>query len=206
MKTKIDKWRFSGAKGFVQTIDNAAAVDESASYPDLTLQEGGVVRIPITAHGYLATNNIWGRKRNRLLVHVNGTQNYDGLRVVVAVTTDTIDIIAPYVAETFAGTETIQPGFKFDHDVEIIGFDLHLNAASETVENLTVVKDAYAGSAFDDTIYTLAMNSVQNASINFEELSSSQGEISAQDRIYFNWDNSNTKTFGLTILTKRKDR
>lgn len=208
MNTQIDQWKFSGDGAFVANIDNDAAVDLSANYPDLTLQYGGVVRIPATDHGYLASGNIWGPKNDWLCVYVKGTDNYDGLRTVVAVATDTIDIIAPYTAETFAGggAETLQPGFKFDHSVELIGFDLKLSSASATVENLTIVLDAAAGSAFDNVIYTLAMNTVQYSSINLEELSTTQRFIDAQDEVYFNWANSNGRTFGLTIHTRRRRR
>lgn len=205
-KLNIDEWVFSGAGAFVKNIDNAAAVDASDSYPDLTLKYGGVVTIPVTGHGYLASPNIFGPSKNFLLGYITGTDNYDGLRVIVAVATDTITILSKYVAETFAGSgaETIQPGFKFDHDIEILGFDLHLSAASATVEDLTIIKDSDLSTAFDNTIYTLAMNTVQNASINFEELSATQREVRSEDRIYFNWANTNGRTWGLTIRTCRR--
>lgn len=205
---KIDEWGFAGAGAFVKNIDNAAATDRSSSYPDLTLKYGGVVRLPITAHGYLAAANFWGPEKNRHLVYINGTVNYNGLHLIVAVATDTMDIVAPYKAETFAGggAETIQPGFKFDHDVELVGFDLHLNTASSTVENLTIIKDDATGAAFDTTIYTLAMNNVQNSSINIEELATTQRYFKSKDRVYFDWANTNGCTWGLTIRTKRRDK
>lgn len=205
---KIDEWGFSGAGAFVKNIDADVAVDRSSSYPDLTLKYGGVVCLPVTGHGYLAAANFWGSEQNRHLVYINGTDHYDGLHLVLAVATNTIDIIAPYVAETFdgGGAETIQPGFKFDHDSELVGFDLHLGAASGTIENLTIVRDDIRGSAFDSTVYTLAMNTVQNSSINMEELATTQRYFNAGDRGYFNWANTNGCTWGLTIRTRRRDK
>lgn len=69
-------------------IDNAAAVDKG----------GGKVGIPVTAHGYLTGE----------AVRIIGSTNYDGdYSVDGDSSTDEVVILATYIAETFAGTETI---------------------------------------------------------------------------------------------------
>ena len=73
-----------------ETVDNDVAVDKG----------GGSVGIPITGHGYSAAD----------VIGVNGTVNYDGGYTIVSETTDEIVITATYVAETFAGTETVKSG------------------------------------------------------------------------------------------------
>lgn len=70
-----------------QTIDNAAAVDKG----------GGLVGIPVTAHGLSAGDSI----------AIDDTTNYDGWYLIVSQTTNEIVITATYSAETFAGTETL---------------------------------------------------------------------------------------------------
>jgi|GEM_PF-4119131 hypothetical protein len=72
------------------TIDNAAAVDKG----------GGEVGLPITGHAFLAEQ----------VVVIAGTTNYDGAYAINSKTTNEIVITATYVAETFAGTETVDFG------------------------------------------------------------------------------------------------
>lgn len=76
--------------GVTETIDNAAAVDKG----------GGLVGIPITGHSLEAEQ----------IVVVDGTTNYDGSYEIISKTADEIVITATYVAETFAGTETVDFG------------------------------------------------------------------------------------------------
>lgn len=68
------------------TIDNAAAVDKG----------DGLVGIPITGHVFSAKDN----------TTIASTTNYDGNYDIVSQTANEIVIVATYVAETFAGTET----------------------------------------------------------------------------------------------------
>ena len=77
-----------------QTIDNAAAVNKGS----------GEVGIPVTAHGLTAG----------MAIAIDDTTNYDGWYLIVSQTVNEIVITATYVAETFAGTETIHeaPGPK----------------------------------------------------------------------------------------------
>ena len=75
-----------------KTPNTAAAVDKG----------GGLVGIPITAHGLLAGD----------YVRIEGSQNYNDEYAIVSATADEIVITATYVAETFLGTEVIYVGVK----------------------------------------------------------------------------------------------
>jgi len=69
------------------TLDNAPAVDKG----------GDEVGLPITGHAFLAGQ----------IVIIAGTINYNGARWILAATANEIVVDATYVAETFAGTETV---------------------------------------------------------------------------------------------------
>jgi hypothetical protein len=77
------KW-FAGVS---DVLDAAAAVDKG----------GGQVGLPITGHAFVAGQ----------IVVIAGTVNYNGARAIDSQTANEIVITATYVAETFAGTETV---------------------------------------------------------------------------------------------------
>ena len=87
----FDTWFFNGTKNLGDTIENAAAVD-AGRYNDKP-----IVTIPINGHGIKANSS----------VYIEGTTNYNGLRYVQAVATNTINIYAKFVAETFAGIPSL---------------------------------------------------------------------------------------------------
>jgi len=68
-------------------LDNAAAINAG----------GGVVTIPCTGHPFNVGD----------LVTIAGTTNYDATYTILAVAANTFNITSAYVAETFAGTETV---------------------------------------------------------------------------------------------------
>ena len=72
------------------TLDAAAAVNKG----------GGEVGLPITGHGFQAGQ----------VVTIAGTVNYNGAFIINSATANEIVITATYVAETFAGTETVDFG------------------------------------------------------------------------------------------------
>jgi hypothetical protein len=74
------------------TIDAAAAVDKG----------DGTVGIPVTGHTFVASQE----------VTIAGTTNYNGAYDVVSVTANEVVITETYIAETFAGTETIVDSIK----------------------------------------------------------------------------------------------
>ncbi len=118
MGIKYWKGGMAGAEGdwgetlTSKTLDNAAAVDLGGT-PNR-------VRIPSTAHTFIEKD----------YVVMDGTTNYEGeFRLVNVDSADTFDIEATYVAETFAGTETLKGSNWQDKD----GVPVALPAAADTV-------------------------------------------------------------------------
>jgi hypothetical protein len=92
------------------TIDNAAAVDKVGDY----------VGIPITGHTFVAGQP----------VTISGTSNYDGIHTIYSKTTNEIVVPAVYVAETFAGTETV-----------VSGVYTHVFKPASAVESMVICKE-----------------------------------------------------------------
>ena len=194
-----DKWHFSGDEEMNTTIHATAVSDKSTDQGELISGSfEGVTRLTSTDHGFKATSDLW-RADKDLLILVTGTDEYDGMRKIVAVATNTIDIVAAFVAETPGGTETLRAGFKFADPVEFLGFKLHLNAASATAENLVCQADAAMGAAWDTKFYSKDMNGVQDIVNIFSE----PIPIAANDEVYFTWANTNDTLWGLEISTRR---
>jgi hypothetical protein len=189
MKNDYDRYFFSGDEETFTTINNAAAVDA-------TIAEVGLVTIPSTDHGFKA-----GAAELPTHIYVNGTVNYNGMRKIYAVATNTITIYAKYVAETFAGTETLRTMIKMDSSYELIGFEVHLSAASATAENLLVNKDSERGAAWDTNIYTKDMNTVQNIIRTFDD--EIPVRLEADDKIDFTWTNTNDTLWGIEVMVRR---
>jgi len=196
-KIKSDFWRFSGDEEMNTTIGNTAISNQSSSYPGL-FRGVGVVRLTSNDHGFKASPQIYGPDAPNC-IYVQSTTNYDGMRKIVAVAANTLDIVAKYVAETPAGTEILRPGFKFDHPVQFVGFKVHLSSASATSENLVCAIDADRGAGWDTVLYTKAMNTIADLVYQF----STPLIIPANDIVYFTWANTNDRTWGLEIETKR---
>ena len=75
-------------------LDNAAAVDAG----------GGEVTLPCTGFSLTAG----------MTVYILGTTNYNGTFLITTVGTNNFNIVATYIAETFAGTETVQRVFAYN--------------------------------------------------------------------------------------------
>lgn len=85
----INYIKSSNTQTYDRTLDAAAAVDQGGT--------PNIVRIPSTAHGFLAGD----------YVTLAGTTNYDGTHQITNVNdVDTFDIASAYTAETFAITDT----------------------------------------------------------------------------------------------------
>lgn len=183
-----DTWFFTGDEETYTTLNNAAAVDGGWAGRDQ------LTTLPSTDHGFKASSGSL-----QSLIYIQGTDNYDGLRKIHAVGTDTITIVAPYVAETFAGTETVKSMYSDNHPFEFLGFEVTLSAASATSEDLTITVDAAAGSAFDNLIYSKDMNGIADINYMFD----TPRECKANDKIDVAWDNTNDRTFGIKLFTRR---
>jgi len=187
-KQPKDIWHFSGDEETYTTINNAVAVDAGwAGMDQLTT-------IPITGHGFKASSG-----KLQSLVYIQGSTNYDGLRKIHAVATNTITIVAKYVAETFAGTETVKTMYSDDHPFEFLGFKVTLNAASATSENLTITIDSKVGSAFDNLIYSRDMDTIADINNMFDV----PRKCFPGDKIDVAWDNTDDRTWAIELITRR---
>lgn len=188
----LERYFFAGDENMDQTIDTDSVVDVSICDLDIS-------QLASDDHGYKKSQD-WPRTRTH--IYVLGTTNYDGLRVIETVATNTIDIIAPFVAETdLAGTEELFPGLKFNEPWFFCGFHLHQSADGGASENFTITLDAAAGSYFDTVLYTIPMNGVTD----YVEILSPDEMIplAGNDLIKCAYANTNDKTWGLTLFARR---
>jgi len=185
----LETYFFSGDEETYTTIDLAAAVD--ASTPGV-----GLVTITASDHGFKAGASV----SKPTCVYVSGTTNYDGLRRIHAVATNTITIYAKYVAETFAGTETVRTMFTDSKPFNIVGFVLHLDAASATSENLTVNVDADMGAAWDSNLYTKDMNTIKD----IVQIYDTPIVCKMNDKVDFVWSNTNNKLWGISVIVEHR--
>ena len=149
-----DVMYFSGNEETYTTLDNTlAATGGTANGKALTI-------LTSTDHGFKVGSYVW----------ISGTTNYDGLRLIQAVAANTITIYAKYVAEVPAGTETLKAAAYLNQkkNWELLGFRVHLNAASATSENLVVAIDSAQGTAFDAKLYSKDMNTLQDVLYKFD--------------------------------------
>lgn len=199
MLGNLEHYFFSGDEEMNTTLDNAAVVDRSSYYDSSALggrYRDGVVRLPATDHGFKASPD----QKNQNCIYVQGTDNYDGLRTIVAVATDTLDIIAPYVAENVNG-HILRPGLKFDERYLFVGFKVHLAAACATAEDLVISVDAARGAGWDFNIFTEDMNGTQDRAENY----SGDNEVVLQpdDILYCTFANTNDNLWGLELIARR---
>jgi hypothetical protein len=175
----------TGAKTFTATLAASAVVDNG---------DGTVKLTTAAAHGFLAPS----------VLYVTGTTNYDGMRTVTSIpTVTTLNIKAPYVAETPGGTETVSLAlYRADGETwELTSFEIHLSAASATSEDLTINKDDNAGAAWDVNLLTKDMDTVKDYVRQFDP----PWSFEAKDVIQFAWSNSDSRTWGVTIRYRRVD-
>jgi hypothetical protein len=189
--TRFDIFRFKGAKTLNGTIGNSALTNGSS---------GSDLRAAVftsNAHGLLAGSDIFFQNL--------ANNDYNGLRSIHAVATNTITIKLapnqPYAALTPAGTELWFCGVWYPVDWLLLGFDLHLSAASATSENLVLSRDADAGTHYDTNLYTKDMNAVQDIVYMLDI----PFPMSGKDVAKFTWANTNSRTWGLTVYAREKE-
>lgn len=173
----IEKQVSSGSAALHGVLNAAAAVDAG----------GGIVTIPMTGHGF----NVGS------YVQIGGTDNYDGVHKIIAKATNTFNIYATFVAETFAGTDTVKaalgPGVAF----QMIEARLHLSAAGGAVENYTITLDSENGAAFDVVLETAAMNADADVPTLWND---KKRYFNAGDVLLFEYVNTNGRTWGLEVV------
>lgn len=195
--SQIEVFRFEGAKAANGTVDSAAVVDVSSSFPDIQRQGLGVVDITDTAHGYIAGDSV--ELANH--VYLRGTANYNGIHRIHSVPdANSLYIVANFTAESLSTSDTIGPGMSFPEQWLFRGYKLHLAAAATTSENFVISVDAAAGSNFDYNIVTSNMNNVQDLGRFFMD---DPVPINKNDVVYVTWANTNTKAWGLELWAQR---
>ncbi len=176
----IDTINISCAKALSQTLNGAAAV---------TADGGNQTKITITGHGYAAGS----------YVYLTGTVNYDGLQYIYAKGTNDITIQSPFVAETFAGTETTRFAYKAPVACEIAELRIHQSAAPTTSEDFVVTVDSARGSAYDTVVFTKALGG-------YADYIWTPGEIvtfNIDDILVCTYTNTDTKTLGIELKVRR---
>lgn len=180
MDNPIEFLKVTGSGALETTLAAAAAADNG----------NGTVKLAVAANVFAAGAQ----------VYIEGSINYSGLREVVSVAAGYINIRAPFVAETPAGSETVKvalaPGFTF----ELLEIDLHLGVAGANVEDLTLTLDSAFGAAYDAVLITKAMNTVQD----YVYLPGDDRRYFHQnDILRFAWANAGSKTYGLIVKYRR---
>ena len=188
MNSRVDHFLFKGAKGLSANI-GATEISNQSSATDRI-----AARFAATAHGFLAGSNCL----------IRGTVNYNGMHRIHEVDTNIIDaIVNKYVSgETPGGigAETVAVGVVYDGDWELLGFEIHLDTASATAENLTITRDAEAGAQYDTILHTLAMDTLQNKL----EVFANPIQMSGKDAAVFAWANTNNRTWGIRVISRRR--
>jgi len=190
MGHKADVFEFKGAKALSQTISGTALSDKSDDY------ESGAVRLTCTAHGYLAGSLIY------LSGFVSPLGYLNGLKKILAVATNTFDVAVKqgkYAAGTPGGTETARVGITLDESFSLESFEIHLNAASATEEDIEIAKDGESGSQFDFKSWDRDMNGEQDKDYRWDP----PPHCNADDVIVATWANTNSKTWGIKWTARR---
>lgn len=189
MNKILDSIRVTGAKGLSWTIKAAAAVETTPAHPD------GQVTIQTTAvHGLLTGSHIY----------IEGTTNYDGVREILALpATDKVTVRAKYVAEDFAGTETIKVAIVPNARFKFVGFSIKMATAPSTSESLTITLDADDGSAYDVQIFSRNWSTLSDTDFIWTVPEDELIPYEKGDKLRIAWTNTDTKLFGLKLWFRR---
>ena len=191
---KYDTICYSGAKRTYEALDAEAVVDAGHIGPN----GENIVTMQGDAHGFLAGPSV--QKYN--CVFLLGTTYYDGLKRIHSVATNSINIFSAFTAETTATGDTFRTAYTSSFPFEFLGFEIHLNAESETTENLVIARDCVRGETFDTKIYSKDMNGVQDISYVFPQAEPILCD--ADDVIDLTWLNSNSKTWAIKFFVKSR--
>jgi len=172
----------AGTGSMSTTLDNAAATELAS--------DGSMVRIPATNHKFKAGS----------IVEISGTTNYDGIFVIAAVATNTFDIYSEYTAETFSGSETVTVVLTSGSEFELLEVKLHVKTASVTSENFTVTRDANEGAYWDELVRAQNMAGTTDF---IWDLRDTPLRYQPDDKLTFDWLNSDGRTWGLEVLYRR---
>lgn len=177
----------SGTAAMSGTINNTA-LSQVTSYPG----DKAVARITDSSHGIAAGSSLFFAD-----IKTSGSYDSNAMRYIMGVATNTMDVLVPegYTAATPNG-EVWCAGWTSKNPFLFVGFRLHLSAAEASGETLTLTRDAYKGSAWDDLILSQAMIGLTD--INY--MPDNPMPMDANDILKFAWTNTGTKTWGLTLI------
>jgi len=165
----------SGDEEINTTLNNAAAVDAGS----------GKVTFPSDDHGFKVGS----------LVTIQGSTAYNYTIPITAVAANTFTGYATYVAEVFAGTETVRPEIRPGVPFRIMELRLHLSAAGGAAENFEMVLDSGHGAAYDAILVAQDMNAAKDYVVVFTVAECRI--FNSDDALYFTYANTNDKTWGL---------
>lgn len=196
-----DVWAFSGEAATYTTL----LTDDPATAG--SVDGKGLTTFGSTAHAFVAGT----------LIYIEGTINYNGLKKIQAVATNTITIYAPFIAEATVDTsDTLKTKVGYDRitgkpgdagitiangpPFEFLGFTVHLAAAASTAsETLVVNIDSGKDVAWDRKVYSKDMNGVQDIDYFFDE----PKKCESGDKVDVVWANADANLYGIKIYTRR---
>lgn len=188
---------FSGSGAMNATISGAVSDQSSGGSKDV-VRITSTVDGTATAHGFAEGSNIY-------LVGFTGDLEYlNGLKEIYSVTSGTtdalteIDIYVPYntaVTGTANGSETVRVALSSKTPYAIESFNLHVGVAPTTAENFTITLDSDKDAAYDVVYGTYAMA----AQTDIPGVADPEVKCKANDVLYFNWDNTDAKIWGLEV-------
>ena len=136
------------------------------------------------------------------VMRVLGSVNYNGMRTIYARDTNDISIKGKFIAETFAGTETLTPTLAIGVDIRVFQVDLHLSAVGGAVEDYTITKnhkDSGGATYWDTVIHTEAMNALAD----YIWLPTRPYLVPKDFVLDFAYANTNNRIWGLNIFFQR---
>jgi len=196
-----DVWEFSGDEETYSTLATTDPVTGNS------VDGKHLTTLGATDHGFKAGS----------LVYIQGTINYNGLKLIQAVAANTITIYAKFIAEATVDTsDTIKTMVTYDRitgkysdagvtvaagpPFEFLGFTLHLNAAASTAAETFVINiDANKGAAWDRKVYSKDMNGVQDIDYFFDE----PKKCESGDKVDVVWNNADDALWGIKLYTRR---
>jgi len=183
-----DILNFRGAKTLTANLAATAISDNG----------NGTVRITTAAHGFVAT------VAKPIHMEIEGSINYDGMRLVVgAPSSTTLDIVAPFTAETpvGSGAETISFNIAPKYEFAFSNIEVTINTAPTTAEDLTIDLDSFQGASWDINIRTKSMLGL--TSWDYAQQRDVRKARDKGDRIRFAYTNTDVRTLGIRVEYER---
>ena len=172
----------------------AAAADALDAAAAVSIRDGRGIAITNTAHGWYAGSTL----------EITDTTSHNGMRYLDSVAADTMNFLCrSFIAETFTTSDYVNPWIWFNSDRrwELLQFEMHLSAAGNTAENVTLQKDANMGAAWDTVIYSKDTNGVADII-----WTPPKGVVfGGKDRLKLAWANGGTaRNWGATFYFRRE--